>query len=245
MIEKNKFDNFQMSLHVLSAQNGLTIGTKCDIFNRLQNGEKVSSYDKLKNLHTNPITSIIRSHKLLTWLNEINFINKVAFTARKTTIKHAESFNIYFLIRTFLIIDKKTLETNYLDINIKKYLEANNGSGNLSVRLNTDIRDLIPKVIEILEWIAKNDEIIQSIPELLYIYVCIYANYGLKKNDQIIKWLSDPNQLKQLNKLNDPLSYKKGFDKVVSAHNIIKYYDMLCLIVLKIKNTSEVITNSI
>ena len=88
----------------------------------------MSSYDKLKNLHTNPITSIIRSHKLLTWLNEINFINRVALT-RKTTIKHAESFNIYFLIRTFLIIDKKTLETNYLDINIKKYLEANNGIG--------------------------------------------------------------------------------------------------------------------
>ena len=51
--EKCRFNDYQMSFHMISSATGLTIGTKCDIFNRLQNGEKVSSYNKLKNLHQN------------------------------------------------------------------------------------------------------------------------------------------------------------------------------------------------
>jgi uncharacterized protein with ParB-like and HNH nuclease domain len=48
-IEKNKFDDYQMSFHIISCKKGLNIQTKCSIFNRLQNGEKVASYEKLKN----------------------------------------------------------------------------------------------------------------------------------------------------------------------------------------------------
>jgi len=226
--EKQQFDNFQMCIHMVSSLNGLAIGLKCDIFNRLQNGEKVTTYDKLKNLHTNIITDTIRSNKMLKYLNDINFISKINVNHKKTKLKHAESFNIYFLIRSFLIIDKKNLNTNYLDMNIKKYLEYNNGNGSPCVQLTRKIDELYNDVKIIIEYIANNLKInVQIIPELAYIFVCIYANFGSAILDKVIDWLYNEKNKKQFELLNNINTYKKGVDKVTSSIEITKYYNLL------------------
>ena len=243
--EKKKFDNFQMSFHMIksSNNNSLSLGTKCDIFNRLQNGEKVSSYEKLKNLHQNLITNCIRSNGLCKHLNDINFISKIDF-GKRTRPKKAEGFNIYFLIRSFFIIDKKSLDINYLDLNIKKALEANNGMGEPKYRLRNDINELLIKVIEITDWIASNNEIysnnsIRILPELAYIFICIYVNHGLDDLDKVIKWLYNPNNSKQFNKLNVITSYKQSIEKVTSSLKITEWYKTIIKLILKKDSDSE------
>ena len=231
--EKNSFDNFQMSFHMIKSHTRLTIGTKCDIFNRLQNGEKVSSYQKLKNLHQNDITNAIRSNNLCNSLKNINLENKILFEG-KVKPKEIEAYYMYFLIRAFLIIDKKTLDINFLDLNIKKYLEANNGSGAPNVKLNDNINNLLSKVNEVINWIATNSEIkIKILSEVLYLYICIYANYGLNGLDTIIKYFNCPTHSNQFSKLNNIKTYKSSVDKVTSSIKMTTIYTSVLKLVLK------------
>lgn len=237
-IEKLKFDFFDMSFHMVESKNGsLSIGMKCDIFNRLQNGEKVSSYDKLKNLHTNTITDTIRTKHLLSYMKTIKFCDKININNPNIRRKRLESFNIYFLIRSFLIIDKKNLDVNYLDLNIKKYLEANNGQGTPSVKLNNNIDILLPKVLEVINYISSSQEIVDTlIPELVYIFICVYANYDINGLEQTIKWLIKPVNRKQFEKLNDIRTYKISSEKVTSAIHMNKYYNNLIKIIFHKNN---------
>jgi hypothetical protein len=211
--EKNKFDDYQMSLHIISNPTGLDITTKCCIFNRLQNGEKIASYEKLKN-NPHPITKCINDHKLLRFMKNENF-NDILEIKK---MRKYEAFNIYFLIRTFLIIDKKNLDVNYLDLNIKQYIEAQGGNGTKSVKLNNNIDELFPKVKDIIKFIIKKCDK-KIIPELAYIYICIYINYGEDKLNSVIDSLK--NNLKDYN---NPKKYKSLNGTVSSAELITKEY---------------------
>lgn len=242
--EKVKFNKFQMSFHMIDKTNGLSIGLKCDIFNRLQNGEKMSSYEKLKNLHSNIITDCIRSKKLMTKMKENNFFEKINFGFKKSSGKKPEAFNIYFAIRAFLIIDKKSLQINYLDLNIKKYLEANNGKGLPIVQLSNDINELYENVCEITDFLASLTFGNLIIPELAYIFVCIYANYGINELRKVIQWMCEnPNNDKHFVKLNDLKTYKTGHDKVTSAEKITEQYNNLVKFILKKNINIETNTN--
>jgi len=236
--ERDMFDNFQMSIHMISSQNGISIGTKCDIFNRLQNGEKVSSYDKLKN-HQHPITNIIRSNHLCKYLVENGFISKIFFDKNKST-KKVENLMIYFVIRSFFIIDKKSLDINYLDLNIKKGITYNDGLGEPKYRLKNDVSELLPKFMEFIDWITQNDKLDKPILiYAMYIYVCIYANHGLDELNKVIKWFNNPSNTNRYGKFNDLSSYKLGVDKVVKTEKVIDWYKTICKIILKIDLTEE------
>ena len=222
--EKVKFNNYSMSIYIIECDGGLPFGTKCDIFNRLQNGEKVNSYEKLKNMYKNVIIDNIRSYKLTDYIKDINFINKIMFKDKKQPRK-IESFTIYFLIRTILIIDKQSLDINYLDLNIKKYLEANDNKGTSSVQLINNISDIYPKVNEILNWIATNINIDKQIlPELAYIYICIYAKYGIEKLNTLVLLFNRDKNNKLFAKLNNINSYKKSYDKVTSSEKMNEFF---------------------
>jgi hypothetical protein len=220
--EKNLFNDYEMSFHMLSSLNtsGIDIITKCNIFNRLQNGEKIASYEKLKN-HNNIFSNCIRAHKLLKYINDIKFTSKLNIKK----MKHYESFTIYFIIRTFIIIDKKNLDINFLDFNIKKYIEANDGKGAPIVQLKNDINDLIINVKEILEFIISNENIKYILPELAYIYVCIYANYGI---NTLTNYINSDIKIKHDKKCNDIKTYKISNGNVTSSKNINKIYNLIC-----------------
>ena len=173
-----------MCIQILKSKStkGISFATKCAIFNRLQNGEKISSFDKIKNLHTNNISNAIRTNKLVdTFVKKYKIHDN--FEIRK--MKKYENFAYYFLVRIFLILDKKSLDTNYLDLNIKRYLEANNGNGSSSVKLVNTIETLLPKVNQVIEFLSKLD--IKIIPELAYLLICTYAQYGLDEVNKLLK----------------------------------------------------------
>jgi len=241
--EKDKFDNFQMSIHTIEpVKNGLDMKTKCEIFNRLQNGEKVESYVKLRNLNNNPITNYIRSNRLLEVLNNLFLIKKIELN-KKTKLKHNESFTMYFLIRALLIVDKKNLEINFLDLNIKKYLEQNDGEGTPAVKIrNHDVSDLFAKVMIFMKWFSSHEVSNKFIPELCYIFICIYANYDLNEVDKVIKWFTLDTNKKYLTKFNSVKTYKnisnpdEGFlqnSKVTSAAKMKDSYEWIIKIILK------------
>ncbi len=216
--EKEIFDIFKMSFHTINAtsKKGLIFKTKCEIFNRLQNGEKVSSYQKLKN-NPNPIIVNIRMNKLIDLLIKYNLIDKINIDN-----KTPEQFYLYFLIRTYLIIDKKSLDINYLDLNIKKYIEAQENQGTDAVKIKSDIDLLGTKTIEIINYISTNKNIKDIIPELLYIYICVYVNYGINDLDKIINIFINKSIYDKYNKLK---TYKLSHDKVTSKDTIIKIYN--------------------
>jgi hypothetical protein len=169
-------------------------------------------------------------------MREIDFINLLSL---KNSHKEPEIFNIYFLIRTFLIIDKKNLEINYLDLNIKKSIQANNCKGSPMVQINGDIDDIVPQVIELVDCMSKNIGNTRILPELAYIYVCIYANSGLDKLSKIIKFFANNSDL--FDKYNKIKTYKNGADKVTSSENIIKIYTEICNIKLNVKKSTNTI----
>jgi hypothetical protein len=222
--EKNIFNDYQMFINIIQSKNNklLNIDTKCKIFNRLQNGESVASYIKLKN-NNNIICSNIRTNKLLDYMNDLNIIDKIILKNIQT---------IYFCIRTFLIIDKKNLDINYLDLNIKKYLEANNGLGFPQVQIHNNIDEILIKVKEIIKFICNNDKIIKILPELAYIYICIYANYGINTLNKIIDFLSLKKNKNIIDKYNDIKKYQNA--SVTSIENINKQYESLILLTNKL-----------
>ena len=223
--EKLKFDNFQMSFHMITTDNKpLSIEMKCDIFNRLQNGERVKTWIKLRNTN-NIITTTICSNNIIDKMTELKFFDKIKFKNSEP-----EAFNIYFLIRAFLICDKQTLlDINYLDINIKKYLEHNNGDGSPNVQLTKNINTiLLPKVNEIIEFISTNDNIISILPEIAYIYTCIFINYGSVELNKLIKYFTLNTDI--FNEYNDIKTYKSGHDKVTSSIKLSSIYDKMILL---------------
>lgn len=228
-IEKRKFNDFEMSFHMIKSSKKITMGIRCDIFNRLQNGEKMNTYERLKNLQ-NIIINAIRTKRLCFIIKDTNIVDKIKFPIKIP--KKSESFYIFFIIRSILIIDKQSLDVNYLDLNIKKYLEANNGKGAPCVQITKDIDILCDKVLEIINWINSNNEIKEPlIIELIYIFICIYATYDLDQLDKVIKWLNENE--KQLNKFNDITSYKKNYDKITSSIKMKELYDNLVKYVIK------------
>jgi hypothetical protein len=229
--EKQTFDDFQISIHSIETDIPMSIHLKCDIFNRLQNGEKVSSWIKLRNMN-NLIINTIRDNYLLNKLKEIEFINKIYFN--NSVPSEPESFYIYYLIRTFLIVDKKHLEVNYLDFNIKRFLEENNNKGSPQVQIIGDINQLVPKVIEVIEIINKDCKHI-IISEFAYIFVCIYANFGLEKLKKIIKFFNSNKLI--FDKYNNIKLYTDK--KVTSSKNIIKIYNEI--IGINIDNKTKII----
>lgn len=219
--EKSSFNDFQMFINIIQSKNNkaLNIGTKCQIFNRLQNGERVASYIKLKNNNNNVITSYIRTNKLLDYMNDLHIMDTIL--TKKMLIY--ENFTIYFCIRTFLIIDKKNLDINYLNLNIKKYLFSNNGYGCPQVQIIGNIDEILPKVKEIIYFICANDKVKNILPELAYIYICIYANFGINTLSKIIDYLFLNKNI--FDKYNDIKKYQKS--SVTSIDNIKKQYDSL------------------
>ena len=217
--EKIKFDNYNLFFHVIETVNPdvkLSLETKCDIFNRLQNGTPVVAWIKVRNMN-NPITMTICKNKLLDKLNELHFIDRMYL---RNLPKEPETFNIYFLIRAFLIIDKKNLEINYVDTNIKKYLEENECKGTPAVQISSDIDSIVPHVIKIIEFILIKK--IDILPELAYIYICYYANNKFNKLKKLVDFITNNDKLFQ--KYNNYKTYRKTLDGVTPTDKMVQIY---------------------
>lgn len=123
---------------------------------------------------------------------------------------------MFFIIRTFLILDKKNLQNNYIDLNIKKSLEANNLNGTNLTIINGNMDNIYMRFIEIISIICNIQN--RILPELAYIIICIYINYNLKTVNRFI------NDIDLIASYNNIYIYKKE-GKVTTNENITKIYN--------------------
>ena len=218
--EKKHFNNFQLVIMKLETKTNkeLNINIKSDIFNRLQNGEKVKGHIKFRNSGVF-ITDYIRNNELLQKLKDLKCQDKLSIC----TTKFNESFNLYFMIRSILIISKKSLQINFLDLNIKKYFTEKFSC----VSIHNDlIPELFNKFNDFIIWFV-NTSIIKDkiIPEFAYLLVCIYANYNLTIVENILNLLSKD----EFNYFNNLSKYKRnGLEKTVtSSKTMIDKYNKI------------------
>ena len=190
------------------------------MFNRLQNGEHSNSWIKLRNC-ANIITTTICKEKLLDKLNDFGFYNNIKHGKQKSL----NIFNMYFLIRTFLICDKHSLNVNYLNSYIRKNLKSNNCNGSENMQIAQDINLLVPKVIDIIKYLSKMTEIKCILPELAYIFVCIYINCGIKTVKQYVLYFSK--NKKQFDKFNDINTYKTTIQKNTDEKKMNNIYNQI------------------
>jgi hypothetical protein len=144
--EKESFNQTNLSIQIIT-QN-LDDISKRSIFNRLQNGERVSNLDKLKNTeHT--ITNYLREYDyfnpdtLFKFWKDIIILDEKIET--KTSINIYLNKLIYFMIRLIVNSDKKNININYLNLNVNK-----------SISHNTDMTKLSRQIEHVMGLIINN-----------------------------------------------------------------------------------------
>lgn len=124
--EKETFNSTELSVQVINQY--LDDFKKRNIFNRLQNGERVSLLDKLKNTE-NPITNYMRENDLFNHDVLYNDWKDILILKDKIDTKTNISINlnnlVYFIIRLIVITDKQNLNCNYLNMNVNKSIKNN------------------------------------------------------------------------------------------------------------------------
>jgi hypothetical protein len=124
--EKMQFDDTGLNFQTI--QKKLSNEEKCELFNRLQNGEKTNSVVKFKNFN-HPITNFIREKNLVIDNDKLIKDWKQILIFDENNDKRNKTNNlkdiILLLVRLIIITYKKTHDVNFLDINIMKYIENN------------------------------------------------------------------------------------------------------------------------
>ena len=229
--EKTEFENTQLSFLRINAS--LTNTAKCTLFNRLQNGEKISAIDKFKNVnHT--ITNYLREHNLIKsslsdeWKKNVCFNNHCG-TDRKSRDKFLNKIT-FMVIRLIYITDKKSLDTNYLDINIRKYIENDTPSS----KLVGNVDEIYTKNEKIRNTIYKNikKQVIEEFYYLLHYASVINEN----KTKEIFTMLN--NEKNVFIKFNNP-SFYKDKDRVLSKETMNSKYKELLVLVDKYNSKSN------
>lgn len=225
--EKNFFEDTQLQFIFITSK--LVDKQKCDIFNRLQNGEKVSSITKVKNI-SHPITNYLRNNNIISlsiideW-NDIIKTNLIKRGSSNSKNNYLIDHFTYLVIRLILIYDKKSLDINYLNLNIRKYLEGNY----TSTQLNLDIDIIYKNIIKIRNKIIKKFDGYNLISELFILIFFIKINnkdkYDKLNKKSIKEIMINYNNIDKY-KLNDK-------NKVVTKDIMNKFYKEIIDIINK------------
>ena len=85
---------------------------------------------------------------------------------------------------------------------------------------------LYPKVCEIINWITTSNKITHKLlSEVVYLYICIYANYGIADLNLVVEYFNNPKHNNTFLKINDIKTYKQRADKVTSSAKMINVYE--------------------
>lgn len=180
-IEKDRFDSYQLNVSIIT--NELTEEQMCNIFARLQNGEKMAGIDKFKNSC---------KHKLVTYMFDKQLFNtnslkeepwkflldiykfKTQGTNKNTTRK---TCFVYSIFRFVLLAEKNKLDCgSYLDMNIFKYLEDDLPC----VKITKDLDDTFKKLKKFLK--NFKDHVEKLCKYVIYILMHLYLSDSQKYN---------------------------------------------------------------
>lgn len=217
--EKMFFEDTQLQFVIIESD--ITDIQKCDIFNRLQNGEKVNGITKVKNIN-HKITDYLRNNNIIsnTIVNEFKDIIKNKIIKRNTEFSLIEYYT-YLVIRLIVIYDKKNFEINFLNLNIQKYLMHNSPIMKIKGDMNDIYTDIIKHKNEI-----KNKINFLLIPELFLIifFIKVY-------NTEIFNLLNKKSTDLLNKNYNTIDSYRINEKSIVSKESIMLNYDKIKLLI--------------
>lgn len=164
-VEKERFDNIEFNIQIIESDLTQKSNYKAEIFNRIQNGSKVSGVELLKNIN-HPLCEFLRENLLqqkelkAKCIKHIQFYQKISkekviVDLKKTSLNECY---IYLIIKCYLIyiFQKLQFQKQYdLQLNIRRALINN------SIQTNGEIHELVANSF---------DEIIRVIDEILYIH---------------------------------------------------------------------------
>ena len=136
--ERHAFNDTQLSFIKITKE--IDKNTKCNLFNRLQQGEKVNSGTTTRNTD-HPISNFIRDNKIVTEGNYDVYWKNILVYPRIKDTKYDELLNkmTFLIIKLLFITDKNTLDINYNDSNTANYIKENYGSTHLKDDNNINI----------------------------------------------------------------------------------------------------------
>lgn len=218
-VEKMFFEDTQLQFVIIESD--ITDIQKCDIFNRLQNGEKVNGITKVKNIN-HIITNYLRNNNIISnnIVNEFKDIIKNKISKRNTEISLIEYYS-YLLIRLIVIYDKKNFEINFLNLNIKKYLINNSQIMKIKGDMDYIYTNIIKHKNEIKDKIN-----FLLIPELFLIifFIKVY-------NEDIFNILNKKS-IELLNKNYNTIdSYRINEKSIVTKESIMLNYNIIKLLI--------------
>lgn len=143
--ERDKFNEFNLSICIIKTK--LELKHKCTIFNRLQNGERASSIDKLKN-RDHPLADLLRKLNIgRLELFKQSVVGKnlwklfISNSKKKTPLKMTKKNLLADLIMRYAIIYVNGLDsvTSFLNVNLRKDIEINSERANISKKTTEEI----------------------------------------------------------------------------------------------------------
>jgi hypothetical protein len=213
--EKENFNETNLSIQIITQY--LDDISKRNIFNRLQNGERVTTLDKLKNTEHN-ITNYLREHNYFNSNTLFDFWKDIIIFDGNIETKHGINTNlnklIYFFIRLIVNTDKKNININYLNLNVNKSIINNTEMTRLDNNIEYNIgliKKYKSKIIDKLQGIKISTEFYILINNLL-------VNDERQKFNNLHIILNNKNKLNEFNKIH------KDKSKVLKIETM-KYYN--------------------
>jgi len=226
--ERYAFNETQLSF--ISIKKQIDKNTKCNLFNRLQQGERVNSGTTTINCD-HPISNFLRDNNIIKEEKYDEYWKPILLTKIKS-YKYDELINrmTFLTIRLLYITDKNSLSINYNDSNTASCITKKTKSSYLSD--DVDMNKIYKKIIDINTTIQKNIEDYKIIEEFyLLIHKLLLDKSPLITN---IKFLLSNKELR--NKYNNILFYKKSVNSKINGSEMPKKYNEL---VSDLKNLSD------
>ena len=241
--EKDTFEDTEIFTQTINMK--LNYRTKCCLFNGLQNGSRVGGEDKFKNIF-HQVPNFLREHSITNkskkkdirneWKSIIKLDND---KAKGTCSKDNFIGKITCLIIRLMYMEERQFDVNFLDLNLRKYIENNYKSATI----NKEIGGIYKKVIE------KKDKIKKTVPSLIcksgkdnkcgeiiceYYYLLHCLDFSA--HDDLEKHLIDK---KILEIYNETTTYKK-IDKIVGKEKMLQTFLEFEIDLYKLENKNIV-----
>jgi hypothetical protein len=218
--ERYAFNDTQLSF--ISIQKQIDKNTKCNLFNRLQQGEKGNLGTMTKN-SDHPISNYIRDNNVITQDNYDKFWKCILSHPKLKDYKYDELLNkmTFLIIRLLYITDKKSLEVNYNDSNMASYIKENYKSSYLTD--NTQIDKFYKKIMNINNTVQKHIKELKITNEFYYLIHKLFMDDNpLTSNIALLLNNTEFNK-----KYNNILFYKKTANSKIVGSDMTKNYNEL------------------
>lgn len=215
--ERYAFNETQLSFILIQKQ--IDKNTKCNLFNRLQQGERVNSGTTTIN-SDHPISNFLRDNNIIKEENSDEYWKPILSTKIKN-YRYDELLNrmTFLIIHLIYITYKNSLDVNYNDSNMASYIKQKYKSSFLSD--DVDMNKIYKQIIDNNAIIQKNISDYNIIEEFYFlIHKLLLDKNSLSAN---IKLLLNNKEL--CKKYNNILFYKRSINSKIDGSEMPKKYN--------------------